>query len=84
MEILELQAPGTFRPCPCLYRDCFTFYLLLKLEIPKPLKNISCSNHVNLPAIEITMKNRTNSKYFDDVGYVIVMCNSRNITRIVD
>jgi hypothetical protein len=39
---------------------------------------------VKIPAIEITIKNRTNSKYFDDVGYVIVIRHSRNMTRVVD
>jgi len=28
MEIWEPRPPGTLRPCPGLYRDCFTFYLL--------------------------------------------------------
>jgi hypothetical protein len=38
MEIWEPQPPGTLRSCPGQYRDWFTFYLHLKLEILKPLK----------------------------------------------
>jgi hypothetical protein len=38
MEIWEPQPPGNLRPCPGQYWDCFTFYLLLKLEILKPLE----------------------------------------------
>jgi hypothetical protein len=39
---------------------------------------------VKIPAIEVTMKNRTNSKYFDDAEYAIVIRHSRNMTRVVD
>ena len=83
MEIWESQPPGTHRPCPGLYRDCFIIYLLLKMEILKPLKNTSWSNRVKIPAIEITMNSRTNAKYFEEAGFVIVIRHSRNMTTVV-